>query len=246
VEGREHMTSSKETNSSNDETKKRDQDKDQEKQKHKKATVIRKYANRRLYHTGTSTYVTLDDLSVMVRKGEDFIVHDAKSGDDITRSVLGQIIMEEENKSGQSLLPTPFLRQLISLYGDSMQNLVPKYLEYSIQALMSEQKALREKMAQTVTETVSQTMQQALIKTPFGENPFGAAAFKVLEEQTKTNMASYAKAFEMFNPLHVLEQATSALNTPTSVEPKTQDTSSLEALKKQIADMQARLDKMDS
>src|SRR3954467_15890431 len=102
-------------------------------------TVIKKYANRRLYHTGTSTYVTLEDLATMVRQGEDFVVFDAKSGDDLTRSVLTQIIFEQENKEGQNLLPVTFLRQLIRFYGDSLQALVPSYLEFSMNNLPQEQ-----------------------------------------------------------------------------------------------------------
>jgi len=100
-------------------------------------TTIKKYANRRLYNTGTSTYVTLEDLAAMVKEGEDFLVYDAKTGEDITRSVLAQIIFEQENKAGQNLLPTTFLRQLIRFYGDSMQMVVPKYLEQSIQQTFS-------------------------------------------------------------------------------------------------------------
>ena len=96
-------------------------------------TIIKKYANRRLYHTGTSTYVTLDDLAVMVKRGDNFAVIDAKSGEDITRPVLTQIIFEQEAKTGQSLLPINFMRQLIGFYGDSMQAMVPSYLEHSIQ-----------------------------------------------------------------------------------------------------------------
>ena len=95
--------------------------------------TIKKYANRRLYNTGTSTYVTLEDLAAMVKKGEDFVVYDAKTGEEITRSVLTQIIFEQENKEGQNLLPIAFLRQLIRFYGDSMQMLVPRYLEVSIE-----------------------------------------------------------------------------------------------------------------
>src|SRR5512133_564954 len=102
-------------------------------------TTIKKYANRRLYNTGTSTYVTLEDLAAMVKDGEDFLVYDAKTGDDITRSVLAQIIFEQENKEGQSLLPITFLRQLIRFYGDSMQMLVPRFLEASIESLTSHQ-----------------------------------------------------------------------------------------------------------
>ena len=98
--------------------------------------TIKKYANRRLYNTGTSTYVTLEDLAAMVKAGEDFVVYDAKTNEDITRSVLTQIIFEQENKEGaQNLLPINFLRQLIRFYGDSMQMLVPRYLEVSIDSL---------------------------------------------------------------------------------------------------------------
>src|ERR1700758_476866 len=102
-------------------------------------TTIKKYANRRLYNTGTSTYVTLEDLAAMVKNGDDFVVYDAKTSEDITRSVLTQIIFEQENKQGQNLLPITFLRQLIRFYGDSMQMLVPRYLEVSIENLSREQ-----------------------------------------------------------------------------------------------------------
>ena len=110
--------------------------------------TIKKYANRRLYNTGTSTYVTLEDLAAMVKSGEDFVVYDAKTGEDITRSVLTQIIFEQENKEGQNLLPIAFLRQLIRFYGDSMQMLVPRYLEVSIESLTREQEKFRQQMAQ--------------------------------------------------------------------------------------------------
>ena len=111
------------------------------------ATVIKKYANRRLYNTATSTYVTLDDLAVMVKNGQDFLVYDAKSGDDITRSVLTQIIFEEENKGGaQTLLPVNFLRQLIKFYGDQMQGMVPSYLEFSLDNLTKDQDKIRKQV----------------------------------------------------------------------------------------------------
>ncbi len=116
----------------------------------KKPTVIKKYANRRLYHTGTSTYVTLDDLAGMVKGGEDFVVFDAKTGEEITRSVLAQIIFEQEGKSGQNLLPITFLRQLIRYYGDSMQALVPSYLALSMENLARDQQKLREQMTQQI------------------------------------------------------------------------------------------------
>ena len=136
----------------------------------KEPIKIKKYANRRLYNTGTSTYVTLEDLAVMVKAGEDFVVEDAKTGDDITRSVLAQIIFEQENKEGQSLLPITFLRQLIRFYGDSMQMLVPRYLEASIDTLTKEQGKFREQMAQA----------------------FGVSGFGPIEEQVRRNMEMFA------------------------------------------------------
>src|SRR6204780_187255 len=105
----------------------------------KQPITIKKYANRRLYNTGTSAYVTLEDLADMVKKGEDFVVYDAKTGEEITRSVLTQIIFEQEGKNGQALMPIAFLRQLIRFYGDSMQMLVPSYLEFTIDKLTSDQ-----------------------------------------------------------------------------------------------------------
>ena len=140
--------------------------------------TIKKYANRRLYNTGTSTYVTLEDLAAMVKKGEDFVVYDAKTGEEITRSVLTQIIFEQENKEGQNLLPIAFLRQLIRFYGDSMQMLVPRYLEVSIESLTREQEKFRQQMTQA-----------------FGGTPFGA-----LEEQVRRNMEMFERAFAMFTP----------------------------------------------
>lgn len=104
-----------------------------------KPTVIKKYANRRLYDTGRSSYVTLDDLCTMVKEGRDFVVYDAKSGEDLTRSVLTQIIVDQESKEGQNLLPISFLRQLIGFYGDSMQNVLPNYLEQTLEAFAKNQ-----------------------------------------------------------------------------------------------------------
>src|ERR1044071_3476072 len=110
----------------------------------KEPVTIKQYANRRLYNTGTSTSVAHEDLAKMVKAGEDFVVYDAKTGEDITRSVLAQIIFEQENKEGQSLLPIAFLRQLIRFYGDSMQMLVPRYLEQSIDTFTREQSKLHQ------------------------------------------------------------------------------------------------------
>src|SRR6185436_20194619 len=97
-----------------------------------KPTVIKKYANRRLYDTGRSSYVTLEDLCQMVKEGRDFVVYDAKTNEDLTHAVLTQIIVEQEGRGGQNLLPIPFLRQLIGFYGDNLQSLVPNYLEQSL------------------------------------------------------------------------------------------------------------------
>lgn len=109
-----------------------------------KPTVIKKYANRRLYDTGRSSYVTLDDLCQMVKEGREFVVYDAKSGEDLTRSVLTQIIVEQEGKEGQNLLPIPFLRQLIGFYGDNVQNIVPNYLQQAMENFSTNQDKFRE------------------------------------------------------------------------------------------------------
>src|SRR5277367_5541705 len=146
--------------------------------KSEEPVVIKKYANRRLYNTGTSTYVTLEDLAGMVKSGEDFVVYDAKTGEDITRSVLAQIIFEQENKEGQNLLPIAFLRQLIRFYGDSMQMLVPRYLEVSIESLTREQEKFRNQMAQA----------------------FGGSPFTSLEEQVRRKMDMFERTFAMFAP----------------------------------------------
>ena len=188
----------------------------------KQPTVIKKYANRRLYHTGTSTYVTLEDLAGMVRKGEDFAVYDAKSGEEITRSVLAQIIFEQENKEGPNLLPVTVLRQLIRFYGDSMQALVPSYLEFSMNNLSQEQQKLREQMAQA----------------------FGPSAFQAMEEQVRKNMGFFTEAMRMFSPF---PQAASANGEGKLAKgEKGEDVNDLDTLKRQMADMQAKLDKLAS
>ena len=140
--------------------------------------VVKKYANRRLYNTESSSYVTLEDLAGMVRQGRDFVVYDAKSGEDITRSVLTQIIVEEEAK-GRSLLPTSFLRQIIGFYGDSMQSLVPRYLENVMGAFSRQHVQVRRAVEQTMG----------------GFNPFGG-----LEEMGKQNMAMMERAMTLFAP----------------------------------------------
>ena len=106
--------------------------------------VVKKYANRRLYNTESSSYVTLEDLAGMIRQGRHFVVYDAKSGEDITRSVLTQIIVEEEARSGATMLPASFLRQLIGLYGNSMQTMVPGYLDAAMQSFSKNQAAFKD------------------------------------------------------------------------------------------------------
>jgi len=184
----------------------------------KQPTVIKKYANRRLYHTGTSTYVTLEDLAKMVREGEDFLVYDAKSGEDITRSVLTQIIFEQENKEGgQNLLPVTFLRQLIRFYGDSLQTLVPSYLEFSMNNLSQEQQKLRDQMA----------------------SAFGPTAFQAMEEQVRKNMTFFTEAMRMFSPF---PQTLAGITDGRKPEGEAGETGDLETLRRQMAEMQAKLD----
>ncbi|HEX3349617.1 MAG TPA: polyhydroxyalkanoate synthesis repressor PhaR [Acetobacteraceae bacterium] len=146
----------------------------------KPPVVVKKYANRRLYNTESSSYITLDSLADMVRAGRDFVVYDAKSGDDITRSVLTQIIVEEESK-GRALLPTGFLRQLIGFYGDSMQNIVPKYLENALTTFARQQQQMRLAMQQTMGTLF-----------PFGN----------VEEMSRKNMAMMERAMSLFSPFY--------------------------------------------
>jgi polyhydroxyalkanoate synthesis repressor PhaR len=187
--------------------------------------TIKKYANRRLYNTGTSTYVTLEDLASMVKAGEDFVVYDAKTGEDITRSVLAQIIFEQENKEGQNLLPINFLRQLIRFYGDSMQMLVPRYLEVSLESLTREQEKFRQQMAQA-----------------FGGTPFGA-----LEEQARRNMEMFERAFAMFAPFG-RRSGQAGAEADKSIQPAQPDDSNgvaeIDDLKRQMEEMQKRLDRL--
>jgi polyhydroxyalkanoate synthesis repressor PhaR len=183
-------------------------------------TTIKKYANRRLYNTGTSTYVTLEDLAAMVKNGEDFLVYDAKTGDDITRSVLAQIIFEQENKAGQNLLPTTFLRQLIRFYGDSMQMVVPKYLEQSIDTLTREQEKFRKQMADT----------------------FSGTPFAPLEEHVRRNMELFQQTFSMFKPF--VPPRPGAVAEERAPEPASGGNDNIDDLRRQMKEMQDRLDRM--
>jgi polyhydroxyalkanoate synthesis repressor PhaR len=193
-------------------------------------TVIKKYANRRLYHTGTSTYVTLEDLATMVQNGEDFLVYDARSGDDITRSVLTQIIFEQENKAGEdNLLPVAFLPQLIRFYGDSMRTMVPSFLEFSMANFARDQEGLREKMAQSFAPTAFQS---------------------AMEEQVRANMSFFGDAMKMFTtfgtgPLSGMGAHPSSAGKSAGVPAPTQHGpagNDLDDLKRQMAEMQSRLE----
>jgi polyhydroxyalkanoate synthesis repressor PhaR len=146
--------------------------------------VVKKYANRRLYNTESSSYITLDNLADMIRLGRDFVVYDAKSGEDITRGVLTQIIVEEEGKQGQNLLPTAFLRQLIGFYGDQVQSLVPKYLEQALGAFGHQQEQMRAAMQKTMGNMGNMF--------PFGN----------MEEVSRQNMAMMERAMSFFTPFY--------------------------------------------
>jgi len=182
--------------------------------------VIKKYANRRLYNTGTSTYVTLEDLAGMVKNGEDFVVYDAKTSEDITRSVLTQIIFEQENKAGQNLLPITFLRQLIRFYGDSMQMLVPRYLEVSIDSLTREQEKFRQQMSQA----------------------FGAGPFAPLEDQVRRNMEMFERAFAMFAPPFARREGQPSTEITKPAAPA--GAGEIDDLKRQLDEVQKRLDRL--
>ena len=181
--------------------------------------IIQKYANRRLYNKATSSYITLDDLATMVKEGVDFVVYDAKGGEDITRKVLTQIIFEEEGR-GQNLLPIQFLRQLIGFYGDRMQAFLPSFLELSLDSFIRQQERLRGRVS-AVT-------------------PPGLGAF---DEQIRQNMALFDKAMKMFTPFAYRgEEAPPAPPPPPpkAPEPARQD-DSLADIKRQMAAMQAQL-----
>jgi polyhydroxyalkanoate synthesis repressor PhaR len=204
--------------------------------------VIKKYANRRLYNTDTSTYVTLDDLAAMVKSGRDFVVFDAKSGDDLTHSVLTQIIVDQESRmGGQTLLPIPFLRQLIRFYGDSIERMVPSYLQVSLDTLAKEQEKFRKSFADAFTP---------------------AGAFEAYQEQARKNLAMFEQAMAMFSPFAKPqtgrpggdaaggaanpakpEAPKPAVPMPTSAAPATRP-DDISELKSQLAAMQAKLEEL--
>jgi polyhydroxyalkanoate synthesis repressor PhaR len=183
-------------------------------------TTIKKYANRRLYNTASSAYVTLADLAKMVKSGEDFVVYDAKTNEDITRSVLTQIIFEQEGIEGQSLLPTTFLRQLIRFYGDSMQALLPSYLEFSIDRFTGERQAMREAASRM-----------------FGPDAFSSGSFAALQELTQKNLQAFNQALSVFSPF-----PTPLASAGEAAGKKANSSEDIEELRKQLADIQRKLE----
>ena len=188
--------------------------------------IIKKYANRRLYNTDTSTYVTLEDLAEMVRGERDFVVYDAKTGEDLTHAVLTQIIVEQESR-GTNLLPIGFLRQLIRFYGDSMQKLVPSYLEFSLDSLTKQQEQYRRRFA----------------------SAFGTAAFDAMQEQVRKNFETFERALGMFTPFSGTEtpnalgapEAEGQKAKPQNAKPSEDD---IDTLKAELQAMQQRLEKL--
>lgn len=191
--------------------------------------IIKKYANRRLYNTDTSTYVTLEDLAEMVRAERDFVVYDAKSSEDLTHAVLTQIIVEQESR-GTSLLPVGFLRQLIRFYGDGMQMLVPSYLEFSLDSLTKQQEQYRRRFA----------------------NPFGTAAFDAVQEQVRKNFETFEKTLGIFTPFGAESDGVQTDQEPGKQEPgksvekpaSEPSEDDIDTLKAELQAMQKRLEKL--
>jgi len=178
--------------------------------------IIQKYANRRLYNKATSSYITLEDLSKMVKEGQNFEVRDAKSGEDITRKVLTQIIFEEEGR-GQNLLPIQFLRQLIGFYGDRMQAFLPSFLELSLDSFIRQQERMREQMTHVTPPSMG-----------------------VFDEQIRQNMILFDRAMKMFTPFAFRADDAAPPPPPTKLS-ASKDEDTLADLKKQMAAMQEQL-----
>jgi polyhydroxyalkanoate synthesis repressor PhaR len=182
--------------------------------------VIKKYANRRLYDTSSSQYVTLDYVRELVKSGRDFTVVDAKSGEDLTHGVLSQIIFEEEAR-GENLLPLPFLRQLIQYYGDSLQSVVPSYLEATMDAFSSQQEEMRERFTGTL------------------QSP--QAIMEAFQDQSRRNMEMFGQAMQMFAPF---VPGTGATERPAEPDTKPDETEDLEAMRAELDAMRAKIDKL--
>jgi polyhydroxyalkanoate synthesis repressor PhaR len=171
--------------------------------------------------------VTLDDLAGMVKRGEEFVVTDAKSGEDITRSVLGQIIFDQEGKSGQNLLPVTFLRQLISFYGDSMQSLVPTYLEHSIKMLTDNQQKFRDQFASAFP------------------------GFGMSQEQVHKNMEMFRNSLSLFNAFvpgtpGMTDPTTGQTEAGAASDQSAPEGEDIDALKRELSDLQRRLEKIST
>lgn len=201
----------------------------------KEPVVIKKYANRRLYNTETSTYVTLDDLAAMVKGERDFVVFDAKTGDDLTHSVLTQIIVDQESRMGtQTLLPIPFLRQLIRFYGASIEKFVPSYLQISLETLAKEQERFRKQFTGAFTP---------------------AGAFEAYQEQARKNLAMFEQAMAMFSPFGPAKTPAAKpgdkpgedAKKPEPAKPPAANVEGgdLAELKAELANMQAKLEKLE-
>ena len=184
--------------------------------------VIQKYANRRLYNKASSAYITLEDLSTMVKEGVDFVVYDAKTNEDITRKVLTQIIFEEESR-GQNLLPIQFLRQLIRFYGDSMQAFLPSYLELSLESFIQQQERMRKQM---------------------GALAPGVGFGGIYEEQVRQNLVLFDRAMKMFSPFafQAGDTGAAAPAPAKAADPASAPDETLSDLKKQMEAMQAQLE----
>ena len=187
--------------------------------------VIKKYANRRLYDTSTSQYVTLDYLRNLVKKGTDFQVIDAKSGEDLTRGVLAQIIFEEEAR-GANLLPVDFLRQLIGFYGDSLQSVVPGYLQMSMNSFSQQQEEFRDRMTEAMTSP--------------------QASMAMIEEQTRRNMEMFGQAMRMFSPFTAASGAAPASGetAPASETEDKKEGDDVAAMREELDAMRAKLDQL--
>lgn len=189
--------------------------------------VIKKYANRRLYNTETSSYVTLEHLSQMVKEGKDFVVTDAKTGEDITRSVLTQIIFEEENK-GQTLLPIKFLRQLISFYGDGLENVIPNYLESTMSVFAQNQERYRKYIEENLGVAGSFSPPQNFM-VPF-------------QEMARQNMQAFEKATRMFSPFVAGREDEDTAEGGEAAPAGSAQASAFEQLQDQLVAMQRQLD----
>jgi polyhydroxyalkanoate synthesis repressor PhaR len=184
--------------------------------------VIKKYANRRLYNTATSAYVTLEDLAQMVREGVEFVVYDAKTNDELTRQILTQIIFEEESR-GEALLPVQFLRQLIGFYGNSMQAVLPSYLEMSLDSFSRQQEQLRTQFTRT-----------------FAGTPGGG----LMEEAVRQNMAMFERAMKIFPGMagYGRPEAEKPPESETKTEPA--GASALDEMRRQMDEMRAQIDRL--